>query len=415
MLGLACRHAEALGLHLRSIAPSLTAASREKRARVWWSLYYLEYLLCENTGRPTMISSQFCSVQPLAPLNEIALTNSTGNKQIQDWYMIQNDPSAKNDSRRLFLELEIAPSPVNHFRSRVDLAIVTQKIFANLYSAATISKSWQRTQTEIVTLSKDVDQWYRALPRAFQFAHELLCDKGAFTRERIILGFCFYSAKMLLNRPCLCRVDVRIANQTRSSKDIDQERARECIMAARSIADLLPDAADPVWLYTHGPWWCIVHYLMQAVTILMLELGFDEFHLRGWPLAAGSADITAVVGKLVRWLSAMAAAGNSAAAGACRQVRRQFEGFMPFRELKVAALFRDIDFGPAGGGAGRQGAAAGQPRPQPSGGVQEQGGAGMQYVSSEGVVYGAPPPSVGQQGEFGANATLHLDEEQCMG
>ncbi|EKG22440.1 Transcription factor fungi [Macrophomina phaseolina MS6] len=429
MLGLACRQAVALGLHLRNLAPTLTAASREKRARVWWALYYLEYLLCENTGRPTMINSQFCSIQPLAPLDEAALTTFSGNKQLEDWYRTSGEPSAKQAKRQSFVELDSAPSPINQFRSRVNLAVLTQKAFSNLYSAATISKSWQRTQSEIVTLSREIDEWYSCLPLLFKFTLEISPGDGRFTRDRMILGFCYYSAKMLINRPCLCRVDTRIENQTSRSKEVDQERARECIMAAKSVADLLPHKSptaaadvlpDVVWLYNNGPWWCIVHYFMQAITVLMLELAFGEFHLRGERMgAAGSADITAVVGKLVRWLGTMAATGNAAAIGACRQVRQQFEGFRPSNRLNLAELFRNLDIGPdvvrrRGGPKFASGKSPPreQHQQQPP---QEQDDIRMRYVSSEGVMYGATSPAAaGLQGpdEFAEFGLPFLPEQQ---
>lgn len=52
-------------------------------------------------------------------------------------------------------------------------------------------------------------------------------------------------------------------------------------MAAKSISDLLPDMVvlDIIWIYTNGPWWCIVHHLMQAITILTLSLTLEKYHI----------------------------------------------------------------------------------------------------------------------------------------
>lgn len=358
MLGVACRQAIALGLHLRQLAPSMSFASREKRARIWWSLYYLEYLLCQITGRPTMINHQFCSVPVLAPVDESALASDAGNKQLEDWNNSQGD--APSDENRAMLDLEAAANATNHFRARVQLAIITQKIFTNLYSATTVSKTWQRVQEEITALGQEVDQWYRSLPREYQFTLSLDDDDDDdttnenLTRERVILAFGYYSAQMILSRPCLCRIDQRLANQSLPSKRLDTKQARECIMAARSIAALLPSTSvvpDAVWLYTHGPWWCIVHHLMQAITILMLELAFEESHMLDSSSAPTHdepdiepdhrADLDRIARKLVRWLSLMAAAGNPAAAAACTQARAQFEGFRAF-DFDASGLVRDV-------------------------------------------------------------------------
>jgi len=65
--GLAIRHALALGLHVRSEADSVSDAEKEHRVRLWWSLYSLECLLNELTGRPSCISDRDIST-PL-PLN----------------------------------------------------------------------------------------------------------------------------------------------------------------------------------------------------------------------------------------------------------------------------------------------------------------------------------------------------------
>src|SRR5258706_15133242 len=56
--GLAIRHAMALGLHVRSKAKDLTDVDKEIRYRIWWSLYSMERLLDELTGRPSCVSDR---------------------------------------------------------------------------------------------------------------------------------------------------------------------------------------------------------------------------------------------------------------------------------------------------------------------------------------------------------------------
>ena len=56
-----------LGLHVRNEARILSEHKREHRVPIWWSLYSLECLLNELTGRPSCISDRDNS-QPL-PLN----------------------------------------------------------------------------------------------------------------------------------------------------------------------------------------------------------------------------------------------------------------------------------------------------------------------------------------------------------
>jgi hypothetical protein len=65
--GIAIRHATALGLHVRSEAKELNDTDKEFRVRLWWSLYSLERILDELTGRPSCISDRDIST-PL-PIN----------------------------------------------------------------------------------------------------------------------------------------------------------------------------------------------------------------------------------------------------------------------------------------------------------------------------------------------------------
>jgi hypothetical protein len=38
------------------------------------------------------------------------------------------------------------------------------------------------------------------------------------------------------------------------------------------MLDMLPDEADVNWLYGVSPWWCVVYYMMQSTTVLLVEL-----------------------------------------------------------------------------------------------------------------------------------------------
>ncbi|KAF4546085.1 C6 transcription factor [Lasiodiplodia theobromae] len=337
MIGLACRQAIALGLHLRNLDPHKDAVSKEKRIRVWWSLYYIENLLCETLGRPTAVDQRFCSTPAPAPIDEASLAKS-GGKNLEEWNRCQSEASSTpaSEDRKAVLDLESTPSVATNFRNRVQLAVISQKILVNLYSATTVQKSWERAQYEIVALGTELDQWYGGLPMEFRFAHSE--DKNAFCREKILLGFGFYSTKILLNRPCLCRIDKRIQKQGQGSKNIDQERARECVMAARSMSDLLPDmdVPDVNWMYYNGPWWCIVHHLMQAMTVLMLELAFEMCHMKD--LSVNQEGILHTARKLLRWLTMMAANGNESAKSACKQAEEQFKGFSPFEHIDTSDL-----------------------------------------------------------------------------
>jgi hypothetical protein len=76
--------------------------------------------------------------------------------------------------------------------------------------------------------------------------------------------------------------------------------------SARQMLELLPDEPNAVWLYQICPWWCILHYLMQAATVLLLELSFGNVHM-----PEEEHNFLADAKKAIRWLYAMS--GCSAA------------------------------------------------------------------------------------------------------
>ncbi|KAK7513248.1 fungal-specific transcription factor domain-containing protein [Phyllosticta citriasiana] len=330
MVGSACRHAVALGMHLRTEVPSIPTVQKEKRVCVWWSLHRLDHVLCEITGRPPAINHLFASVPVPTPLERDNVSPALDRMSL--------DGRERKEGRHPKDGMHIKDSEMDDvqmticFRHHVLLGLIAQKAIVKLYSAATVTESWEAARDSIVALSKEIDQWYSNLPPKYQFYHN---STPATLRERTLLGFSFYSTKILLNRPCLCRIDVRMKNIGEHSKVVNDERSRECVRAARSMADLLPDGAEPdvLWLYCNGPWWCIVHHLMQAITVFMLELAFELNHMSE-PKADRDA-ILAVLQKLIRWMEKMADMGNATARGAYKQIREQFRGFESSRDSKI--------------------------------------------------------------------------------
>src|SRR5204863_3850371 len=71
---------------------------------------------------------------------------------------------------------------------------------------------------------------------------------------------------------------------------------------ARGLLQLLPQNVNAVQLYDSSPWWCVLHYLIQAGVVLMIEISFDTPHL--------PAEIDTLITEsahVLRWLSALSA------------------------------------------------------------------------------------------------------------
>jgi hypothetical protein len=75
--------------------------------------------------------------------------------------------------------------------------------------------------------------------------------------------------------------------------------ANICVDAAKTMTDLLPAQPHALFVYQNGPWWSIVHNMMQAFLVFLLELSY-------YPLIQqGTAELSKYAKKLVRWLRAM--------------------------------------------------------------------------------------------------------------
>jgi hypothetical protein len=111
----------------------------------------------------------------------------------------------------------------------------------------------------------------------------------------------------MINRPCLCRLDRKIPNQSSKSLDFNRQAATACVDAAKDLLSLIPDEPNAVGLLRVGPWWSVLHWLVQATTVLMLEISFRTHHM------PEEADVlTQTAKKGVRWLHALGEDNRSA-------------------------------------------------------------------------------------------------------
>ena len=182
----------------------------------------------------------------------------------------------------------------SYFRATLQLSVITQHILTSLYSPSTILRAPGYIQQETITLAERLDAWVCSLPIDFNPREQPSPSIQSFARERTILGFQFRSARMLLTRPFL-------GKQRQSWKDSREgdfagRMACMCIEAATSVITSLPDTPDPKLIHDQGPWWCIVHHLMQAISVLLLGLSLSSSS------AEDNAKMVYQVQKAMRWL-----------------------------------------------------------------------------------------------------------------
>lgn len=118
---------------------------------------------------------------------------------------------------------------------------------------------------------------YRAtsLPDGLRFFDRRMGAGRQYVREQNALEMLYNNTKILINRPCLCRLDRRIVNQTASSNDFNERSAITCVASAKAIAQLLPNDPDRdlVILYESGQ--VISTYEVHKTQMLTIRFRFS--------------------------------------------------------------------------------------------------------------------------------------------
>lgn len=174
------------------------------------------------------------------------------------------------------------PSPIPasqalYFLLQTKLGLVTNEVLDQLYRPRVVTRSWGHVQLIISALAAKLDQWQASLPPLFDFSKKQRDQQ--FSSQRMCLGFFFYSTVMIISRPCLCRINRTMPYASGKSKEFNRATAARCVHAAKDMLDLLPNEPNPIGVYKLAPWWCLVHHLVQAATISMLELSFQADHV----------------------------------------------------------------------------------------------------------------------------------------
>ncbi|KAI9841633.1 MAG: hypothetical protein M1837_000480 [Sclerophora amabilis] len=335
----------------------MTYVQHEIQVRIWWSVYSLERLLGVMTGRPSAIHDE--DVSTLLPdatdedsfpadngdLNDGCFDSvAHGNREPSRHAPTPNNhfrrtsqnqsksPSNKISSRGTSLlssmssssplatprdsetsdSALVTPNKATYFVFRIRMNKIMHHILTSLYSASTVQHSWADVQQFIRGNEAQFARWRSDLPTAFNFSDPH--QDQSFARERLGLGLLYWSCNILVYRPCLCRLEGKITEESSKSKDFNQKAARDCVNAARNLLALLPDENDMVAFLYLCPWWSILHYLMQAVVVLIIELKMQVCHLPN-----GLEVVLKDTQKALRLLRFMAK-GDVAASRACRLI-----------------------------------------------------------------------------------------------
>jgi hypothetical protein len=324
-MGIAIRSAVAMGLNLRSDSDSVAHLSKETRYRVWWALFMLDTVLCVMTGRPPSSDEVFCTTPLPIPYNEDEFSNEPvvqliTDQGIRNFLMSSLLPSRDTSlgfpstpTDRASGSERVTPNTSLYFLYAVDLAFLMRQAIKALYAPGAARRSWLEMELAITSFNIHADNWFAGLPTEFSFTE--LDTSQPFVRQRASLAFRFYTTKLIISQPCLRRLANKSA--TGSQGSTCEKMAAMCVQVASQMLDLLPDKADASWLYCVSPWWCVLHYVMQSTTVLLIEL-----FTRTQPGTSEAAFLAKKVQKAVRWLREMSTkdASSERAWTVCRDI-----------------------------------------------------------------------------------------------
>jgi hypothetical protein len=309
---LALRSAITLGINLKAENPQSSNIAKETRYRVWWSLYTFEHLLGVMTGRAIYtLDGGYSTPLPL-PFEEHQLQDDPNAIEVL------NDPALRDERISEVMASSYINSPDETLNSRprdqtwlkglpantglcylyyCDLAVVTQEIVNKVYSTNAVTLVWSEVESRLDELKSRIEIWKSSLPTALDFENEPTDESPEQLRCRLVLAFHYYSARMILGRPCFCRRDAR---QRGPPWSYSYTMAVFTLESATCMLDLIPDDPNVFQLYHLCPWWGVLRYLMQAATIVLLELSFGCVHM-----PEEEEKLVRASKKSLRWLFAM--------------------------------------------------------------------------------------------------------------
>ncbi|PWY90033.1 hypothetical protein BO70DRAFT_393221 [Aspergillus heteromorphus CBS 117.55] len=290
LCGSAIRGALGLGLHLRNMGEFASDASREIRYRVWWSLYMIDHRLTMITGRPSCIDDNVCTTPLPVPFDECDFGTDEAILQLQ--HSPGSSPSRLEKDASLASDLHArtptaAPKATDtmafpscgslYFLHLIRLTLIAKKMTTKLYSPTSTPSPWLSIEFAIHGLVTDIERWHLGLPKDYDFTSTQSSQVTQITsHQRMNLALLFYSTKMSITRPCLRQLST--IKHDEKMHNYCKKTAADCVEAACHMLRLFPEDLAAATLYKYSPWWCILHFLMQATTVLLLELAFNMEH-----------------------------------------------------------------------------------------------------------------------------------------
>ncbi|KAL6230605.1 hypothetical protein BDW75DRAFT_222236 [Aspergillus navahoensis] len=296
--GRAARLAISMGLNLRTDGDQIDPVSKETRARIWWSIFTLEHVLSGMTGRPpcidyhsmsTYLPLPFDEAQFRLPVVEELLKTPSARESRLHWTV----DAAKSElyARDQWFRT-ICPRQSLYFFHQLDLSVIMQAASRAIYGI-TVGKG--SVESNISFYGGKLESWLSSLQPAFAFitynanAHhaapgEKISGAGLASncRERTGLALAYYSSQVVLTRSCLTYPDMQTGTNVPITRSrFGDDTAKSCVHFALALISVLPDQPDMKWISKVTSWWCLLHHIMRALTVLLIQLSLGQAPVRG--------------------------------------------------------------------------------------------------------------------------------------
>lgn len=268
-----------------NVTPDLNSSGRAFLANVWFAVIALESMLTVMTGRPSMVNKRDCSVSLALDMSDDGESSPEATPSEDSYQTSAQDfgtrasisTSRSSASSRAVRQQPNAPISDIYFKHYTDLCALAKEVVGELYRPGIREKKWAEIQVVIENFDKRLFRWRDALNIPFDVATPSADPEVESCR--VALRILFYSTRTIIHRPCLCRLDQHIADQSRSSKATNRGFANKCVDSARSVLDLILNKPESTVLHHGAMWWMILHHLKRALTVLLLELSFRAEHM----------------------------------------------------------------------------------------------------------------------------------------
>lgn len=233
------------------------------------------------TGRISCLGSAFCSTPPplLGPVLESGGPDTHPSTNTPQWTIVLGKRELA--FQRNILQ-SLTPSLPLYLFYMVDLSLIAHTITNEVYAIDSSRAGRARVESRIEFYSKKMDYWIPTLHPSFSFEdNQGNLQLRISSPFQISLALNYYSARIMLNRPCLnSHVFGKKSSPQPSRSRFTNTTALNCLRASLAVMALLPDQPDLVWCYEVLQWWDLLHILTQATVVLLLHISIGPIPTR---------------------------------------------------------------------------------------------------------------------------------------